>query len=261
MCKLKYMSGNVRTITWVLVDVGDIQDRTKVVNPPARWQRQAAWVASGVSGTPRGSAPAPAPAAGWPRFQSPSRRLAHPLWTAGGLWRSHNLYPAPQGYLLSTKKTHLDISPLWVIKPKTGACVVFKKCSPLFSLIRWIFQKRKQSMEAEDKQLAISLGSIHSDGLFFMNTTLPLAVSTEKGCRQAVLPARSAQGSVAGHRVSWIRDIVSVSELQLLWRGQTFKVAPLVVGDTRPRNTSFAWRRRRCVIPRIVIVRTFGLAR
>ncbi len=57
-------------------------------------------------------------------------------------------------------------------------------------------------METEDKQLVIFLGSTHSDGLFIMNTTLPLAISTEKGCRQAVLPVRFAQGSVAGHRVS-----------------------------------------------------------
>lgn len=57
-------------------------------------------------------------------------------------------------------------------------------------------------MVTEDKQLAVFLGSIHSTGLFIMNTTLPLGVSTEKGCRQAILPIRFAQGSVACHRVS-----------------------------------------------------------
>lgn len=64
------------------------------------------------------------------------------------------------------------------------------------------FQKRKQSVETEDKQLAIFLRSVHSDRLIIMNTTLPLAVSTEKGCRQAVFSIRFAKGSVAGHRVS-----------------------------------------------------------
>lgn len=142
---------------------------------------------------------------------------------------------------------------------QTVSRVLSEKCSHLFSLVRWIFQKRKQSMETEDKQLAIFLGSIHSDGLFIINTTLPLAVSTEKACRQAFFPIRFAQGSVASHRVSWIRDIVSVNELELLWWGQTLTVV-LLVSDTCLGNTSFARRRRRCVIPRIVIVWTSSLA-
>ena len=147
-------------------------------------------------------------------------------------------------------------------KGDTSRCLSDKVRAVLLSHhIRCMFQRRRQSVATEEKQLAVFLGRIHSTWLFIMSTTLPLGVSTEKGCRQAILPIRFAQGSVACHRVSWIRDIVPVSELKLLWRGQTFTVVPLVVNDTRPRNTSFAWWRRRCVIPRIVIVRTVGLAR
>lgn len=90
---------------------------------------------------------------------------------------------------------------------------------------------------------------------------LPLVIPSEEGRRQAVLPVRFAQGGVAGHRVPRVRDVISVGELELLRRGQSPTVLPLVLCDTRPRNAGFARRRRRRVIPRIVIVRTLGLAR
>lgn len=249
-------NGNVPTVAWIIVDVCDVQHKSskhtcKTTEMGFESSVWSIWNSQTICFC----------FCCWMIGFSVAFEVTH--WSNVNSWKSLEISkPLPDSPGLSAlcKENTLRHFTALSDNAQTVLRVVSEKCSPLFSLVRWIFQKRKQSMETEDKQLAIFLGSSHSDGLFIINTTLPLAVSTEKSCRQAFFPVRFAQGSIASHRVSWIRGIVSVSELELLWWGRTLAVV-LLVSDTCLRNTSFARRRWRCVIPRIIIMRTSILAR
>lgn len=194
---------------------------------PARRERAAARVTAAVLGTPGRPSATPS-AVRWP---------AHPSWTAGGLWRS-DFNPAAHTYLLSAHRKHFS-----------------RALQPNSNLVEfWTILFHHLKAECKKKKISL-LSSWDSAGLLKVNTLLPLV---EKRGRKAVLPVRSAQGIVAGDRVSRIGDVVS--DLQLLWWVQMFAAAILALSDTGWGNGGFAgWRRRR-VIPRVVAVQTFAPA-
>ena len=116
-------------------------------------------------------------------------------------WKSFSLLPAPYTLRLSPPCKE---NTLRRFKASTDNCILC--CSQgIFYLKEW---SRMRGKGYSACKVSESL-----DALFVMNTTLPLAVSTVKACREALLPVRFATGCVAGHRVSRIWDIVSVSEL------------------------------------------------